>query len=118
MNFGFVMFIPRSGEMLSFRVSCPHCGGGLILNFHPREGDLPFHLTGEVAVILIALVAWLLAQLLSALFPPWPTTIALMVIGVAGLVGQQVHFYKVTLASWPRYKVGSLRFVEQVAPHL
>jgi len=99
-------------------LSCHHCNGGLMLNVHPNEGDLPFRLTGEVAVLAIALAAWLLAQLFSPLLPPGPTTAVLVVVGIVGLVAHQVHFYKVTLASWPRYKAGSLRFIEQVVPHL
>jgi hypothetical protein len=90
----------------------------MTLNIHPNEGAFPFRLTGESAVLVVALVAWLLAELLSPLFPFGPTVAVLLVVGVLGLVGQQIHFYKVTLASWPRYKAASLRFVERAAPHL
>ena len=106
LNFRYVRSAKRNNAVVAGNaaLSCPQCGGGLKLNLHPTEGDLPFGLTGELAVFVIALVAWLLAQLFLPLLPAGPTAVTIFIVGILGLIGHQLYFYKVTLASWPRYK--------------
>lgn len=95
---------------------CPFCQGGLLLNIHPAEGQLPLRFDPELAVYAVLGTAIALAAILAPLIPPIATLFAVITVSVLGLIAHSLYFYRVTAAHWPRYKVASLRFIKQISP--
>lgn len=93
---------------------CPACDGGLIFNPHRDERGLTlFGLDIEIAAYAVLGLALLLAALLQALLHPLLVIVATHLIAIALVVWQRWQLMNVRLADWPRYRSGTLRFIEQ-----